>query len=185
MLSFKGYCRLLEKEIPKNTWALLLTSKDKAEHSSDLIDVVGTAYKHTTLGSFVKSVGDVSSSEWMVMDYDKDPDVDIAIFYRKPRSDEKWTGFKIQGIGHDGTKEAKERLMKKVVGLVNGKNFWIEASDAMARALEKLGANKETSQENLKSLFSGIKEFKEDGSYVRGIDGKDSHETVYGKIKLR
>lgn len=185
MISFKSYCELLEKELTKNTWALLLTAKDKERHGSDLIGSVGTAYKHTTLGSFVKSMDDVSNSEWMVMDYDKDPDVDIAIFYRKPRASEKWTGFKIQGIGHDGSKEAKERLMKKVVGLVNGKNFWIEASDAMARSLEKLGASKETSKENIKALFPSIAEFKNDGSYVRKINGKDSHETVYGKIKLK
>lgn len=98
MLTFKAYCSLIEKELPKNTWELLLTAKDKQEHSSDLINAVGTAYKHTTLGSFVKSVGDVNNSEWMVMDYDENPDVDIAIFYRKPRVDEKWVGFKIQDL---------------------------------------------------------------------------------------
>lgn len=75
--------------------------------------------------------------------------------------------------------------MKKVVGLVNGQNFWIEASDSMAPALEKLGASKETSKVNLEALFPSIKEFKSDGSYVRKIDGNDSHETVYGKIKLK
>ena len=185
MISFKGYCELLEKELKKGSWALLLTSDDKKEHSSDLIDVVGTAYKHTTLGSFVKSLDDVTGSEWMVLDYDKDPDVDIAIFYRKPRASEPWTGFKIQGIGHDGTKESKEKLMKKVVGLVNGKNFWIEASDAMAAALIKLGANKETNEDTLKALFPTIKEIKDDGSYIRVIAGKVAHEMVFGKIKLK
>lgn len=146
---------------------------------------MGTAYKHTTLGSFVKSVGDVNNSEWMVMDYDENPDVDIAIFYRKPRVDEKWVGFKIQGIGHDGTREAKDKLMKKVVGLLNGKNFWIEASDSMAKSLEKMGAYKEKSEDVLRGLFPTIKKVDTDGSYIRHISGKDSEESVYGRIRLK
>ena len=183
MKTFREY--LLEKALEKNKWELLLSPSDKQEHSKDLIDVVGQAYKHTTLGSFVRSTADVSSSEWMVMDYDDNPDVYIAIFYRKPRADEKWTGFKIQGIGHDGQKESKDKVLTKVVGLINGQNFWVEASDALAKALAKRGAKKETNPAVLNAIFPSIKTINDDGSYVRVISGQDHHETVYGKIKLK
>ena len=183
MKSFRAY--LLEKELTKNKWELLLSPHDKQEHSEDLINVVNHAYKHTTLGSFVKTSVDVGNSEWLVMDYDQKPDVDIAIFYRKPKATEKWSGFKIQGIGHDGTKEAKEKLMTKVVGLLQEKNFWIEASDALAIALDKHKVRKELDEKILKLVFPTIKQINADGSYVRTINGKDNKECVYGKLKLK
>ena len=181
MKSFKEY--LLEKELSKNKWELLINPADKEEHSKDLIQIVGQAYKHTTLGSFVKSSSDVASSEWMVMDYDENPDIDIAIFYRKPRANEKWVGFKIQGIGHDGTKESKTKLLNKVAGLLQGKNFWIEASDSMAASLEKRNVRKETNADILKTVFPSIKKINADGSYIREISGKEHHEVVFGKLK--
>ena len=71
------------------------------------MDKVKNAYKNTSLGSFVKTVTDVHNSEWLALDHDDEDGIDVAIFFRLPRSNENWVGKKIQGIGHDGTEQSK------------------------------------------------------------------------------
>ena len=50
--------------------------------AQQLIDLVQIAYKKTKQGSFINSKGDVASSEWIAMDFDDEPKLDVAIFYR-------------------------------------------------------------------------------------------------------
>jgi len=168
---------LITEKVVKNRWEHLLT-KEKSEYSDDLVTLVDTAYKHTSLGSFVKIVSDVKNSEWLVLDYNNNPELDIAIFYRKPRASESWKGFKIQGIGHDGTAESKKKLMDRLTQVLAMKGYWIEASDAMESALRKRGVRIE--KDNQEKVFSSIVKVHPDGSYDRKIDGSVHKETIFG-----
>jgi hypothetical protein len=159
--------------------------RDKTEYHKDLIGIVDNAYKHTTLGSFVKSIADVKGSEWLALDYDNEPDIDTAVFYRKSRPDERWSGNKIQGIGHDGEKESKIKLMGQVIKLLSTNGWWIEASDDMSKAIMKRGIEPVSDQELLKKLFPSITKFHPDHSYDRGVAGKNVTEYVFGKVKIR
>jgi len=180
MISFKEYL----VEFQKNKWAHLLV-RDKTEYHQDLIGIVDSAYKHTTLGSFIKSMSDVKASEWVALDYDKDPDLDITIFYRPARSSETWVGNKIQGIGHDGERESKIKLMDKINKLLTTKGWWIEASDSLASALQKRGIRPETDQELLKKVFPSITKFNPDHSYERVAGSEKIAEFVFGELRLK
>lgn len=178
MLRFKDY---LTEFVKKGTWEHLM-SKDKEDYSADLIKLVDNAYKHTTLGSFVKSINDIKNSEWLVLDYDPNPELDIAIFYRGPRANENWKGYKIQGVGHDGQMESKVKMMAELVKVLSKDGYWIEASERMEAALRK--ANVRVEKDNLKNIFPSIEKINPDGSYVRTVDGNKVKETIFGKPKV-
>ena len=180
MISFKEYL----VEFAKNKWQHLLV-RDKTEYHQDLIGIVDSAYKHTTLGSFIKSMGDVKSSEWLALDYDKEPDIDVAVFYRPARPTESWIGNKIQGIGHDGERESKIKLMDKVDKLLTTKGWWIEASENMTTALKKKGVQPVTDQELLKRVFPSIIKFNSDHSYERLAGNEKITEFVFGELRLK
>lgn len=179
MITFKQF---LLDDIQKNIWTHL-TSSERDEYSSDLLDIVKNAYKHTSLGSFVRNIHDVRNSEWLVLDHDDTEDIDVAIFYRLPRNTESWVGKKIQGIGHDGTSESKTKLMQKLSSLLDQDGWWIEASGLLSLSLRNRGCRIERDQEKLKSIFPGIISFNADGSYLRNVDGLKKTEIVFGNVK--
>jgi len=140
--------------IPKNKWVMLLSTADKYEAGDNLIDLVQTAYSITKNGSFVNSIKDVIPSDWRVYNWDKDPDIDATVFYRRPRPGENWSGFKIQGIGHDGQKLSKQHVINQVAKLLLKNGWWSETSDAMRHILSRLGAHAVTNQRTLQRLFN-------------------------------
>ena len=100
---------LLEFQLRKNQWEFHISNAAKLELGDDLVRLVQKAYAGTPQGSFVNTVSNILPSDWAVLDFDADPGVDAALFYRGPRPGESWTGYKIQGLGHDGTRPAKEQ----------------------------------------------------------------------------
>jgi hypothetical protein len=76
--------------------------------------LVDNAYRATSLGSFVQNASQVAASDWVALDWDPQPDLDCTVFYRKARPNESWTGYKIQGIGHDGKQESKQKVIQRV-----------------------------------------------------------------------
>lgn len=156
--------RLREFHLPKNSWQLIVSDSDKEEIGHDLVQLVQTAYSSTIKGSFVNSLKDVLPSDWLVFDWDNEPGADAAIFYRKSRPSETWTGFKIQGIGHDGKAESKQRAIAKVHQLITQPGWWIETSHAMRLAMMKMNAPAVTDEALISGLFPR--------SFIRMIDKK-------------
>ena len=178
--------RLREFQIPKNTWQLVVNDTDKTELGPDLVNLVQTAYSSTIKGSFVNSIKDVLPSDWLVVDWDDDPGVDIAIFYRKQRANESWIGNKIQGIGHDGKPESKSRAIAKVNQLVTQSGWWIESSSAMRLAMMRMSAPPCTDENILRGLFpDSFIRMVDKKTYVRKIDGMVMQETVFGHPVLK
>ena len=178
---------ILEYSIPKNKWELLISDSDKTELGDNLVDLVTTAYSNTPQGSFVNSIKDVIPSDWNVIDWDEDPNIDATVFYRGPRKNEQWTGYKIQGIGHDGKRESKDRAISKVRELLNKNGWWIESSDAMRHILLKAGVNPVTDLDTLQQLFND-KNLKlvDEITYVRELPNTGQiKETVFGKPIMR
>lgn len=174
--------RLYEFQLPKNKWLADISNSAKQEVSGDLLDLVNTAYSKTPLGSFVNSIKDVIPSDWAVLDFDKDPDVDSCVFYRGPRKGERWQGNKIQGIGHDGSPESKQKVISKVVEFLNKPGWWSESSDAMRAVLSKLNVKSVTDVDLLKKLFNdpNLTMISKD-TYKRTLaNGEEITETVFG-----
>lgn len=179
--------RLYEFQLPKNKWELLISNQDKSEVGHDLVDLVQTAYSNTKLGSYVNSLSDVIPSDWNVIDWDNEPDIDACVFYRKNRPGENWVGYKIQGVGHDGSKISKDKAINKVQELLDKKGVWIESSDAMQHVLRKLNVNPITDENFLQSLFNDPKlKMIDHDTYVRRLgSGLEVQETVFGNPVLK
>lgn len=174
---------LLEFQVPKNQWVADISNDAKEEVGGNLIDLVQTAYSATPLGSFVNSIKDVVPSDWNIIDFDADPDIDSCVFYRGPRAGESWKGQKIQGIGHDGTPASKRKAVDKVKELLALPGWWIESSDAMRAVLKKLNVPVVTDETVLKTLFNdpNLKMLDSD-TYARVLpNGQSVSETVFGR----
>lgn len=169
-------------ELPKNQWVADISNADKQEVGGDLVGLVQQAYSNTPQGSFVNSIKDVIPSDWNVIDWDQDPDVDACVFYRAPRANETWSGFKIQGVGHDGTGTSKQKAVAKVQELLTHNGTWIESSDAMRAVLKKLNVPAVTDPEILKRLFNDPNlQMVDNDTYTRSIGHGQVTETVFGR----
>jgi hypothetical protein len=178
---------LTELQLPKNQWTMLVANADKEEVGHELVDLVKHAYSNTPQGSFVHSIRDVVPSDWKIIDWDQDPDVDACVFYRGPRGNENWRGFKIQGIGHDGARPSKDRVIAQQRALLDRNGWWAESSDAMRHIMKKHNAPTITDVEFLRALFNdpNLQMVSED-TYVRVLpSGTKITETVFGKPVLR
>ena len=170
--------------LPKGKW----TDVEPTKYSEDLIDLVQTAYKSAPEGSFIRSKADLMGSDWHSIDYDKNPDVDATIFYRKARGSEPWNGLKIQGIGHNGDRPSIDLLLKRLKSLLNKSGVWVEASDALEHVLYKMGVPYVEDEEYARKIFpnSDLKMKGDRGKYTRKIaGGKVIKETIFGKPKLK
>lgn len=181
------FMRLHEFKLPKNQWELLVSNNDKLEFGPDLVSLVQNAYSKTKLGSLVNSLKEVIPSDWKVIDWDDDPEVDSCVFYRKNRPGENWVGYKIQGIGHDGAKLSKEKAVNKVKELLNKPGVWIESSDAMRHILKKSEVEPITDETLLKKLFNdnSLTMIDKD-TYRRKLSNQlEVTETVFGNPILK
>lgn len=170
-------------EFSKNRWALIVTDNDKNQWSENLINLVHNAYKNTNLGSFVQNSHQVRASDWVAVDWDKDPDLDCTVFYRRSRGNEAWSGYKIQGIGHDGQSDSKQKVLNRVKNLLSKPGTWIESSDALARTLGKLGLQPVTDEQILNRLFpdTNLQMVDNRGTYERDAGGRRIREQVFGQ----
>lgn len=177
---------LYEIKLTKNHWELDISNDAKLEVSDDLISLVQTAYSNTPQGSFVNNISNLLPSEWAIIDFDKDPDVDCAIFYRPARSNETWTGYKIQGLGHDGSRDSKDKSLEKLTQLLTKPSWWIEASDALRNVLLKRGLTPISDQNFLQKLFNDPNlHMIDNGTYKRELSDSIITESVFGNPKLR
>lgn len=177
---------LVEFQLQKNQWALDISNDAKHEVSDDLIHLVQTAYAGTAQGSFVNNVSNLLPSDWAVLDFDADPDVDSAVFYRGPRANEPWTGFKIQGLGHDGSRASKDRALDKLVEMLGKPGWWIESSGALRSVLARRGCPVVSNHRLLQGLFpnTGLKMI-DNATYSRHLSqGETVTETVFGNPRL-
>jgi hypothetical protein len=172
---------------PKKSWEILISNSDKIELSDELITLVQNAYKNTNLGSFVNSVKEVLPSDWVVMNWDDDPELDAVIFYRVARENEPWRGHKIQGIGHDNQTTSKKYIFEKIENLLKNRGWWIESSDAMRPSLKKINALSISDHDFLKKLFNDEHlTMIDDDTYKRKLPNGDIIvETVFGNPILK
>jgi hypothetical protein len=178
---------ITEREFKKGVWELLISDADKLEVSDTLMRLVSTAYAKTTMGSFIRTRRDVLPSDWQVIDFDDDPELDAVIFYRGPRSSERWAGHKIQGLGHDGSRQAKDRAINRISSLLATPGWWVESSHAMRSVLLRVNAPAVTDQGVLRQLFNDPElRMTDRTTYTRQLtSGETVEETVFGKPKLR
>ena len=178
---------LYEKvRLPKNSWEALISTADKEELGGELVDLVRHAYSNTPDGSFVNSIKDVIPSDWKVIDWDQDPDVDATVFYRGPRATESWTGYKIQGLGHDGQRASKDKAIQQLTLMLTKNGVWLEGSDAMRAVLKKFNVPAVQNEQFLQRLFADSQlRMIDTDTYQRKLNNKVITESVFGKPILK
>lgn len=179
--------KISELTLPKNQWTLLMSDEDKAEAGPELVELVRNAYSTTEKGSMIQGLRDVVPSDWEVIDWDDDPDIDACIFYRKPRGHEQWTGYKLQGLGHDGTNPSKRKAIEHITRLLQKPGVWIESSDALRHVLNKLHTPAVSGHDFLRRLFNDPNlKMVDEQTYIRTLqDGTRIKETVFGHPRLK
>jgi hypothetical protein len=173
----------LLSEIPKKKW----TNVEPMKYADDLITIVQQAYKKAPEGSFIRSKRDLAGSDWHSIDIDDKPDIDATIFYRTARAGEPWQGQKIQGIGHDGSRESIDAVLNRLKLLLTKKGNWVEASDALEHILYKMGVRYISDEGEAQKVFpnSNLKMTGDRGKYVRELGGgKKIKETIFGFPKI-
>ncbi len=155
---------------------------DPSEYDDELISLVQTAYQNAPMGSFIRSSRDVMQSDWKASDVDDDNALDATVFYRPPRAGETWTNFKIQGIGHDGSKEAIKAVLNKLESMILSGEYWIEASDALEHVLYKRDVPFVDDERYAAMVFpnTGLTMSGAQGRYTRKANSQEIHETIFG-----
>jgi hypothetical protein len=108
------------------------------------------------------------------------------VFYRTPRGNENWVGYKIQGLGHDGQRASKDRAIKKMIEMLGQRGYWLEGSDAMRAVLKKYQVPAVQNEQFLQRLFgdSQLRMIDAD-TYQRRLSSRVITESVFGKPVLR
>lgn len=178
--------KFINEALAKNTWEHTPTPGEK--YDDELINLVQNAYAKTPAGSFVNAKKDLIEPDWVSIDFDDEPDIDATVFYRGSRANEPWVGKKIQGIGHDGSREAINMALTKLRGLLSQNGYWVEASDALEHIMYKLQVPYVNSEEYAQRIFpkTEVTFIGDRGKYHRKLTNeKVIKETIFGKPKLK
>lgn len=116
----------------KNKWFNIVKGGNVKELSKNLYVLIKNAYKPLGGHFGVQIINDISKyNYWEAIDNDDDPDADAVLFGRKNN------GIKISGVGHDGRKEGKFVLLRRLANTLKRDGYWIEASKKIQKFLLK------------------------------------------------
>lgn len=174
------------KNMPVKTFA---GSKIADDNEADLVDIVKTSYEKVGGNPYINKTGDISArySDWVLMDTDEDPEVDVALF-GKPAS----RGIKMGAMATDGTSVAKAAY-QQLNGQLLQNGWWAEVSDAPAHiALNKLKLLPIEDEEAVKEMLGKDVEWHGEhpegkfpgtfGWYTRLIGGTPHIKIVVGNV---
>lgn len=134
------------------------------ENEPDIVDMIKTSYAKVGGHPKINVVGDLSNeySDWVVLDIDDDPEVDLGVF-GNPNA----KGMKLGASATDGTPNAKQALNHLKQQLLTNK-WWAEVSDAPAHiAINKLGLKPVDKEEYVRELLQG-KDIEWNGEHPEG-----------------
>jgi hypothetical protein len=181
--NYRAYLKnniLLQEELPINKW-VDLSNKEKEEYADDIFNLINTAYAPIGGNVNYKSAADVLGAEadadYEVINIDGDPEPDALSAYKKLPA-----GNKLAAIGHDGSSEAKSKIINHYANLLKQNGYYLEVSGKLKDILLAKGAPIITDPEVIKKVLKG-KEVKmnDDGTYERYLAGEVRTKTLLGK----
>jgi len=180
--NYRAYLKnniLLQEEFPRGKW-VDLSDKEKEEYASDIFNLINTAYAPIGGNINYKSAADVLGSEadadYEVINIDDDPEPDALSAYKKQPA-----GNKLAAIGHDGSPEAKSKVINHYADLLKKKGYYLEVSGKLKDILLAKGAPVVTDPELIKKVLKGKTiELNDDGTYQRFIGGEKHTKTLLG-----
>jgi hypothetical protein len=180
--NYRAYLKnniLLQEELPKNQW-IDLSDKEKEEYASDIFTLINTAYAPIGGNINYKSAADVLGAEadadYEVINLDDDPRPDAVNAFKKLPA-----GNKLAAIGHDGSSEAKSKIINHYADLLKKKGYYLEVSGKLKDILLSKGAPIVTDPELIKRVLKGKTiELNDDGTYQRFLGGVKHTKTLLG-----
>ena len=113
---------------------LHILSNPDIDVTKDIFDLIQKTYK--PIGGHIdfNKVSDIPSdfSQWLVVDIDKDPELDAVTFGKGGAG-----GLKLTGTATDGSAAAKKIMLNKMNKMLKTKGNYAEVSDAIAHVLIK------------------------------------------------
>lgn len=172
---------LSEIEISKNKWEPL-TASEIGEIEAELFDLIQTAYSgqgghpNYTKPSDLSPEGD----RFDVIDLDDDPDIDaLNVVKSKP------AGQKLVAMGHDGSSQAKSKVIAHEVDLLNKRGYYAEVSGKLADIFLSKGLRPITDETTVRKVLKGKDiEWNPDGSYSRLIGGSLKTKMLFGRPRV-
>ena len=180
--NYRAYLKnniLLQEEFPINKW-VNLSDKEKGEYADDIFNLINTAYAPIGGNINYKSAADVlgveADADYEVINIDDDPEIDAVSAYKKQPA-----GNKLAAIGHDGSPQAKSKIINHYADLLKKKGYYLEVSGKLKDILLAKGAPVVTDPEIIKKVLKG-KEVKmnDDGTYERYLAGEVRTKTLLG-----
>lgn len=167
---------LEEINLPKNKW-VRLNRKEVSDEKEAIFKLIDDAYAqiggHPNYRSSDNVDGSEGDSNYDVIDFDEDPDID-AVSVSKTKS----SGIKYVATGHDGTKTGRSKVVNHNADNLKKSGFYIEVSGKIQDILVAKGVPIVTDPEIIKRVLKGKEiELNHDGSYQRRIGG-DLHTKV-------
>ena len=174
---------LNEMSIIKGKWEPIPSSELK-DYSKEIFDLISTAYApiggHPNYKSASEVTGRESKAEYEVIDLDDDDQLDAVSVVKQ-----KSGGSKFVATGHDGSKEAKSKVVNHKAELLKRPGYYIEVSGKIQDILSAKGVETITDKETVFKVMGGREiEWLGDGKYRRTIGGESHIKTLMGKPKI-
>ena len=172
--------RLFEEDgFEKNQWEYL-TDDEKSEFSEEIFDLINNAYAPIGGNPNYQSSSDVDGSErdanYLVIDFDDDPEFDVVIVDKR-----KSSGVKSAALGHDGSPAARSMAVNFTALMLKNKGHYIEVSGKLKDILSSKGVPIVTDKETIERVMKGKSiEMNDDGTYQRYIGGEKHTKTLMG-----
>ena len=171
---------LLEEEgFEKNSWEYL-TDEEKEKYSQEIFDLIDNAYGPIGGNPNYQSPSNVAGSEsdanYLVIDFDEDPEFDAVIVDKR-----KSSGVKGAAMGHDGSGPAKSLAVNFLAIMLKNPGHYIEVSGKLKDIMIAKGVPIVTDEETIRTALKGKDiEMNDDGTYQRSLGGEIHTKTMMG-----
>lgn len=171
-----------EMALPKGQWQPIPSSELK-DFEDEIFDLISRAYAPVGGHPNYNKAGDVTgaegSSEYEVIDLDSDPDIDAVAV-----SKDKSAGKKFVATGHDGSSQAKSKVVNHKAELLKKPGHYIEVSGKLKDILAAKGVEPVSDEESVRKILQGKDiEWLGNGEYKRVIGGQLHTKMMMGKPK--
>ena len=168
-----------EEGFEKNSWEYL-TDEEKSKFSDEVFDLINNAYSPIGGNPNYQSPSNVAGSEsdanYLVIDFDEDPEFDAVIVDKR-----KSSGVKGAAMGHDGSGPAKSLAVNFLAIMLKNPGHYIEVSGKLKDILLSKGVPLVTDKETIRTALKGKEiEMNDDGTYQRYLGGKKHTKTMMG-----
>ena len=171
-----------EMALSKGQWQPIPSSELK-DYEEEIFNLISKAYSpiegHPNYKAPADVTGKEGDAEYEVIDLDSDPDIDAVTV-----SKDKPAGKKFTATGHDGSSQAKSKVVNHKAALLKKPGHYVEVSGKIKDIFLAKGVEPITDEETVRKILQGKDiEWLGNGEYKRAIGGQTHTKMLLGKPK--